>query len=260
MLHSLRSFVQMITSVSMVLGAFVFIPVTSLVHDLLPDDPEVRVVRVPSPQRCRVPRFTDASLEAALASGVRGRRSRAVQDQIRLWYHQERARVVPGQGPSLPDAEVWGAVDSVMSSGWPVSPRHPLTSGFGDRTHPVLGTRRFHAGVDIGVRSGTGVRAVLPGRVARASEDSVNGRYVELDHGDALSSVYCHASQLLVEDGDSVERDELVVLSGSTGRSTGPHLHFGLRIGRTWIDPLMVYRLQASARFGEPDGVVSSGP
>jgi len=79
-------------------------------------------------------------------------------------------------------------------------------------------------------------------------------------HGDALSSVYCHASQLLVEDGDSVERDELVVLSGSTGRSTGPHLHFGLRIGRTWIDPLMVYRLQASARFGEPDGVVSSGP
>ncbi len=250
----------MLASVTMVLGAFVCIPFSSMVHDLLPDDPEVRVVRIPVARRCQVPRFTDHSLEAALASGVRGRRARAVQDQIRLWYHQERAQRLPGQGPALPDAEVWDSVRSVMSSGWPVSPRHPLTSNFGERTHPISGRRHFHAGVDIGIPSGTGIGAVLPGRVAAAAEDGVNGRYVELDHGEALSSVYCHASQLLVEHGELVDEDELVALSGSTGRSTGPHLHFGLRIGRTWIDPVLVYRLQGAARYGDAGDAVARGP
>ncbi len=257
MLSWLRHVFHLTASVLLVLVCFLFIPLTEQVHDLLPGDPEVRVVRVPQPDRCRVPRFTDASLETALASGVRGPHRRGAQDQIRLWYHKQRARKLPGVADPAPQAEVWGAVDSVMQADWPVSPRWPLTSSFGDRTHPTLGVRRFHSGVDIGVPTGTGVRATMPGTVRCACEDRVSGRHVVLDHGDALASVYCHASTLLVEDGEWVEQGQLVALSGSTGRSTGPHLHYALRIGGTWLDPVLVYRLQAAVRFAQPDVVAS---
>ena len=251
MLSWLRPTFQLASSMLLVLASFLFIPLTGMLHQLLPDDPEVRLVRAAQPDRCRVPRFTDASLEAALEQGLRGPQRRGAQDQVRLWYHKERARRVPGVADPAPQAEVWGAVRRVMESEWPVSPRWPLTSSFGDRTHPTLGGRRFHAGVDVGVPTGTGIRAVLPGRVGCACEDRVSGRHVVLEHGDALASVYCHASQLLVEEGEEVEQGQLVALSGSTGRSTGPHLHFGLRIGRTWLDPVLVYRLRAAASSAE---------
>jgi murein DD-endopeptidase MepM/ murein hydrolase activator NlpD len=249
-LSQLRSTLDMAASVLLVLVSFLFIPMTSLVHDLLPGDPVVRLVRSAPTPRCKVPRFTDASLEHALSIGVRGPHKRGAQDQLRLWYHKDRAGRVPGAVDPAPQAEVWGAVRSVMQSRWPVSPRWPLTSAFGERSHPTLGGRRFHSGVDIGVPRGTAVRAALPGVVSRASEDRVNGRHVVLDHGDALASVYCHAERLLVEDGERVEAGQPLALSGSTGRSTGPHLHYGLRIGGTWLDPVLVYQLQAVSRYG----------
>lgn len=255
MLSWLRPFVHLSASMLLVLASFLFIPLTGMMQELLPEDPEVRVVRIPRPDRCRLPRFTDTSLEAALELGVRGPDRRGAQDQVRLWYHKERARKLPGVVDPAPQVEVWGAVRRVMESEWPVSPRWPVTSTFGDRTHPTLGGRRFHAGVDVGVPSGTGIRASLPGRVSCACQDRVSGRYVVLDHGDSLASVYCHASQLLVEDGEQVEAGQLVALSGSTGRSTGPHLHYGLRIGGTWVDPVLVYRLRAAVRFAGPEGL-----
>lgn len=251
MLSCLRPALDLAASTLLVLLSFMFIPLTGMMHDLLPEDPEVRVRRIPQHDRCRVPRFSDASLEAGLAAGVRGPQRRGTQDQVRLWFHKERARRVPGVADPAPQAEVWGAVRKAMDSDWPVSPRWPLTSAFGDRDHPTLGGRRFHAGVDIGVPTGTGIRAVAPGTVRCACEDRVSGRHVVLDHGDALASVYCHASTLLVEDGEEVEQGQLVALSGSTGRSTGPHLHFGLRVGATWLDPVLVYNLQAAARHAE---------
>ena len=255
MLHWLRQSLQLSASVLVVLFSFLFIPLTESLHDLLPDDPVIRVVRTPNPDRCRVPRFTDAGLESALAKGVRGPSKRGAQDQMRLWYHKERARKMPGMADPAPQAEVWGAVRTTMESDWPASKRYPVGSGFGYRVHPTLGVRRFHNGVDIGLPAGSEIRASLPGRVSCACQDAVSGRYVVVDHGDALASVYCHASELLVQTGDEVEQGQLVALAGSTGRSTGPHLHYGMRIGRTWLDPVLVYRLQAAARYAEPAAV-----
>ncbi len=256
MLSHLRPVLDLAASTLLVLLSFLFIPLSTALQDLLPDDPVISVRLSPRPDRCRVPRFDDERLEAALAAGVRGPSRRGAQDQIRLWYHKERARRVPGLADPAPQAQVRSAVGKAMDSDWPVSPRWPLTSGFGDRQHPTLGVRRFHAGVDVGVPTGTGIRAVLPGTVRCACEDRVSGRHVVLDHGDALASVYCHASSLLVEDGEEVEQGQLVALSGSSGRSTGPHLHFGLRVGETWLDPVLVYNLRAAARVeGEdPEG------
>jgi len=249
-LSSLRHLLQLAAAVSATLACFLFIPATSLLHGALPQDPELRQTRVAGKARCRVPRFTDESLEQALVVGVAGRREGAVRDQLRLWRHQQDPLLDPAD--PIVDIRPWAAVDKAMDSRWPVSPRWPITSTFGDRVHSVLAGRRFHSGVDIGVPQGTVIHASLRGTVDGAREDRINGRYVVLDHGDTLASVYCHASVLLVEDGQQVERGEAVALSGSTGRSTGPHLHYGLRIGRTWLDPVLVYRLQAAVRREEP--------
>jgi hypothetical protein len=258
----LRHTVHLSLSLLLAVASFLVIPLTEQLHWLLPDDPEIRVVRVPDPRRHRVPRFDDEGLERALDAGLRGSHASSTRDQLRLWYHKERARRLPHQQDPAPRAEPWPAVDRLMAMGWPVPERYPVGSGFGFRVHPILGMRSFHTGSDIGMPVGTEIYAVLPGRVGCACQDPVSGRYVVLEHGDALASVYCHASELLVRTGERVEAGQAIALVGSTGRSTGPHLHFGLRIAGTWIDPVLVHRLQGAARFApaEPSAAPSVGP
>jgi murein DD-endopeptidase MepM/ murein hydrolase activator NlpD len=121
---------------------------------------------------------------------------------------------------------------------WPVPESSPVTSPFGYRIHPVLGTRKLHTGVDLGVREGTTVGAVAAGIVRRASEDAVNGRVLVVDHGRGVTTAYCHNSELLVRVGERVERGQAIARSGSTGRSTGPHLHYQLSLAAQPVDPL----------------------
>jgi murein DD-endopeptidase MepM/ murein hydrolase activator NlpD len=113
-----------------------------------------------------------------------------------------------------------------------------VTSPFGYRIHPTLGIRKLHTGVDLGVSVGTQVRAVSGGVVRRASEDRVNGKVLVIDHGRGVSTAYCHNSDLLVSAGQRVDRGAVVALSGSSGRSTGPHLHYQLELGHEPFDPL----------------------
>jgi murein DD-endopeptidase MepM/ murein hydrolase activator NlpD len=121
---------------------------------------------------------------------------------------------------------------------WPVPPWAHVTSPFGMREHPVLGGQRLHAGVDLGVPIGTEVHAVAPGIVRRASEDSVSGLALVIDHGSGVSTVYFHNEVLLVRKGDHVAQGQLVSRSGNTGRSTGPHLHYQLDLPSGPVDPL----------------------
>ncbi|MFP2934140.1 M23 family metallopeptidase, partial [Pyxidicoccus sp. 3LG] len=121
---------------------------------------------------------------------------------------------------------------------WPVHEGARVTSPFGERIHPVLGTRKMHTGVDLGVPTGTAVVAVAEGVVRRASEDAVNGRVLVLDHGRGVTTAYCHNSELVVAVGQRVERGQLVARSGNTGRSTGPHLHYQLELAARPMDPL----------------------
>ena len=121
---------------------------------------------------------------------------------------------------------------------WPVPPWAHVTSPFGIREHPVLGGRRLHAGVDLGVPVGTEVHAVAPGIVRRASEDSVSGLALVIDHGSGVSTVYFHNEELLVRKGDHVAQGQIVSRSGNTGRSTGPHLHYQLDLPSGPVDPL----------------------
>jgi murein DD-endopeptidase MepM/ murein hydrolase activator NlpD len=130
------------------------------------------------------------------------------------------------------------ALATAFGLAWPVPEHTPVTSPFGYRVHPVLGTRKLHTGVDLAVRVGTEVHAVSEGTVRRASEDGVNGKVLILDHGRGVTTAYCHNSELLVRPGQRVTRGELIARSGNTGRSTGPHLHYQLALSAQPVDPL----------------------
>lgn len=130
------------------------------------------------------------------------------------------------------------ALGTAYGLSWPVPERWPLSSPFGLRQHPTLGVEKLHTGVDIPMPEGTEVRAAGQAIVRRASEDAVNGRVLVLDHGHGVTTAYLHNSKLLVVEGAHVTRGEVISRSGSTGRSTGPHLHFQLAVLDTPVDPL----------------------
>ncbi len=119
---------------------------------------------------------------------------------------------------------------------WPVRGR--LTSGYGGRRHPITQNHHFHAGIDLAAPSGTPVRAVADGRVRVADWVGGYGRLIELDHGQGWTTRYGHLQRALVASEQVVEAGEMIALVGSTGRSTGPHLHFEIRRHGQPVDPL----------------------
>ena len=114
----------------------------------------------------------------------------------------------------------------------------PITSDFGWRIHPIYGTRRLHAGTDFGVDEGTPVHAADGGVVVEAGWVSGYGYTVIIDHGNGMSTLYAHNSDVAVSPGQTVSKGQVVSYSGNTGGSTGPHLHFEVRINGEPRDPM----------------------
>lgn len=112
-----------------------------------------------------------------------------------------------------------------------------LTSSYGMRNHPVLGGRRQHNGVDLAAPTGTPVYATADGRIGRAELYSSYGNYVQIEHGGQLQTRYAHLSSYTVQAGDMVQKGDLIGYVGSTGRSTGPHLHYEVRVAGIAVDP-----------------------
>ncbi|MEM9771459.1 MAG: peptidoglycan DD-metalloendopeptidase family protein [Cyanobacteria bacterium P01_D01_bin.73] len=113
----------------------------------------------------------------------------------------------------------------------------PLTSGYGWRRHPILKRSRFHNGLDFGARYGSTIRAAHSGRVIMAKWFGGYGNTVIIDRGDGISTLYGHASELYVSNGQTVSAGQAIAAIGSTGLSTGPHLHFEVRINGKPTDP-----------------------
>jgi murein DD-endopeptidase MepM/ murein hydrolase activator NlpD len=112
-----------------------------------------------------------------------------------------------------------------------------LTSDFGMRTHPVLGGRRNHKGVDLAQPTGTPVYATADGIVSRAEPFSSYGNYIQIEHGGELQTRFGHLSGFAVVAGEQVHKGQLIGYVGSTGRSTGPHLHYEVRVAGEAVDP-----------------------
>lgn len=116
---------------------------------------------------------------------------------------------------------------------------YTLTSAFGMRTHPVLGTQRMHNGIDMACAQGTPIYATRAGTVTQASYQAGGaGYYVSINHGDGFSSIYMHMTNFVVSAGQSVTQGQLIGYVGSTGLSTGPHLHFGISYAGSYVNPL----------------------
>lgn len=137
------------------------------------------------------------------------------------------------------DLELWNGLsklNTILPLGAPVEkPR--VTSNFGTREDPFTGEQRKHRGIDFAGKIGTELMAVAPGRVVSAGERVGYGTTVEIDHGLGFTTLYAHLSQIMVTRGDWVRPGTVIGLAGSTGRSTGPHLHYEIRYKGAPFDP-----------------------
>ena len=120
---------------------------------------------------------------------------------------------------------------------WPAPEYKRISDDYGTRTHPILGTQQFHNGVDMAAPSGSPILAAYDGEVIAASYSPTMGNYIMIDHGDGLITIYMHASSVSVSEGTMVARGEQIGCVGSTGRSTGPHLHFSVRENGSYVSP-----------------------
>jgi murein DD-endopeptidase MepM/ murein hydrolase activator NlpD len=143
-----------------------------------------------------------------------------------------------GKKPLLPDLpkavfrddDGDGVADMAAPDAWPLTERGFVTRGLTKSNRP-------HPGLDIAVPQNSYIRASGPGLVKTAGEDTVYGKYIVIDHGSGLETLYGHAARLLVTKGSRVKRQQIIALSGSSGQSTAPHLHFEVRRNGTPIDP-----------------------
>ncbi len=159
-------------------------------------------------------------------------RIRQIEEEIRR-QEEEARKAAEAAG------ETYNTVDlGNISFIWPCPSSSRITSQFGDRESPTAGASSNHKGVDIGAQTGSDILAAAGGTVTISTYSYSAGNYIMINHGGGVFTVYMHCSQLLVSAGDTVEQGQVIAKVGSTGYSTGPHLHFGIRYNGNYVNPL----------------------
>lgn len=120
---------------------------------------------------------------------------------------------------------------------WPAPSYTRISDEYGNRTHPILGIQQFHNGLDMAAPGGSAILAAYDGKVVAATYSNSMGNYIMIDHGDSLYTIYMHASALYVSKGAEVSKGDKIAAVGSTGRSTGNHLHFSVRLNGNYVSP-----------------------
>ena len=164
--------------------------------------------------------------------------AQAEKDLKEAEYSEWLATYVPPT--TWPSDDTRPSDDIPSSSGWicPV-PYYTLTSPFGMRIHPISGQWKMHNGVDMSAAQGTPIYAAKSGKVTTTSFQAGGaGYYVSINHGDGFSSVYMHMTHYIVSPGQYVTAGQVIGYVGSTGGSTGPHLHFGISYNGTYVNPM----------------------
>jgi murein DD-endopeptidase MepM/ murein hydrolase activator NlpD len=164
------------------------------------------------------------------------------QDIYSSMFDSEIARVLARRDATGFTQTVERAIEKLTPAGQPPSARGApvegvVSSSFGLRHHPISGDKHFHGGVDIAAAAGTEIKAAGPGKVTFSGMAKGYGNLVEIDHGDGTVSRYGHNSANLVAVGDEVHVGQAIATVGSTGRATGPHVHFEVRQGGKPVDP-----------------------
>ena len=120
---------------------------------------------------------------------------------------------------------------------WPAPSYTRISDDYGNRIHPILGVQQFHNGVDMAAPGGSPILAAYDGKVVASAYNASMGNYIMINHGDGLYTIYMHASALYVSTGDTVTRGQKIAAVGTTGRSTGNHLHFSVRKDGAYVSP-----------------------
>lgn len=177
--------------------------------------------------------IADYQSQIASASGKQDEYEKQLDEQEKLLAQVENQIAAAAAAKAAKDDGDGG------SSGfrWPCPASHRITSGFGSRSAPVPGASTYHKGIDIGAASGSAIVAAASGRVTTAAYSSSAGNYVVISHGNGVSTVYMHASALYVAEGAAVSAGDTIAAVGSTGFSTGPHLHFGVIVNGSYVNP-----------------------
>lgn len=174
----------------------------------------------------------DSNIELKKAEADRMLREQdQISDQIAELSRQAAASSSSGGG---------GGGGKVYSGSltWPCPSYSRISSPYGYRTHPISGARKLHKGLDIAASSGNPVIAAASGTVVQSYFSSSYGNYVVISHGGGLMTAYAHMTRRLVSEGDSVAAGQQVGTVGSTGNSTGPHLHFEVYVGGSTVNPM----------------------
>ncbi len=159
-------------------------------------------------------------------------------------YRQQQAAAAAAAAAAAGSGSTTSAptnVDVTYTGGslqWPVSSGGTITSKFGPRESPGGIGSRYHQGLDIGCPTGTPIVACEAGTVIAASYSGSMGNYVTIAHSSSLTTTYMHNSSICVSVGQTVSRGQVIALAGSTGNSTGPHCHLGVRVNGSYVDPL----------------------
>ena len=157
---------------------------------------------------------------------------KAQEEEIRLLeaaVAEERKKLIANNGTAI-------KYDGGMFK-FPLASYTRISDDYGMRMHPTLGVEQFHNGVDFAAPGGTAIYAAYDGIVVAAAYSATMGNYVMIDHGDGLYTIYMHASALYVAKGAAVAKGETIAAVGSTGRSTGNHLHFSVRLNGSYVSP-----------------------
>ena len=160
----------------------------------------------------------------------------AIEAEIRRQEEEARKKAEAAGQPFTP------MTAGDISFTWPCPGASRITSSFGDRESPTEGASTNHKGVDVGAASGTAIVAAASGTVVIATYSASAGNYVMISHGGGVYTVYMHMSSIGVSKGQTVSRGSKIGAVGSTGYSTGPHLHFGIRINGGYVNPLNYVR------------------
>lgn len=189
-----------------------------------------------------------ANTSSSAAVDISDAANRAQESSLNSGDAQFRQLFASWEALDAPETE--GAVQPTISipSRNPLNAAYRMSSGYGMRMHPVLGRRKGHKGIDLAAPRGTPVYATADGVVTKAKWFSSYGLYISIDHSADLETRYAHLSKLAVDAGEFVKKGDLIGYVGSTGRSTGPHLHYEVRIDGVAVDP-MPYMVENQAQL-----------
>lgn len=176
-------------------------------------------------------------------------------EQLKQWWEQwqppklaevfsraEGEAAMGGEETVFPRNASYQRVAVSAPAASPLAADAMITSGYGERVHPISGAWDFHTGIDLAAAAGTNIYPVYPGTVTAVGSSKSYGNYVKIRHTDNLETIYCHCEAVLCREGDRVSSGDVIGRVGSTGVSTGPHLHLSVLAEGYYIDPMNLYR------------------